>query len=214
MPDCHGHAQRSDPPGEYRPRRRDRIRRRAASTRRHPGRVRHGPVHDPLAAAPPVTSPDTRSCRVTVAEAQCRDFTPYQVTYTPPKGCGDRWSKVVLRLDGKVGDGSSTGSATSASAVSKSSTGRNRHPLSARVDRRLVQSFPLARDSGPPRLRRQADRIRPDIPRWDPQRRPPAPRGGVRGRCSREAERLEPARRRAGVAGPPRGGRERRTRPA
>lgn len=37
-----------------------------------------------------------------VAEAQFRDFTPYRGAYTPPSGCGDRWSKVVLRLDGKV----------------------------------------------------------------------------------------------------------------
>lgn len=58
--------------------------------------------HDPLTAAPPVTRPDAKSCRITLAEAQFRDFTPYRGTYTPPGGCGDRWSKVVLRLDGKV----------------------------------------------------------------------------------------------------------------
>ncbi|MFC4463253.1 peptide-N4-asparagine amidase [Streptomyces xiangluensis] len=58
--------------------------------------------HDPLTAAPPVTRPDAESCEVTVAEAQFRDFTPYKGTYAPPSGCGDRWSKVVLRLDGKV----------------------------------------------------------------------------------------------------------------
>jgi hypothetical protein len=58
--------------------------------------------HDPLTAAPPVTKPATKSCQVTVAEAQFRDFTPYRGTYSPPDGCGDRWSKVVLRLDGKV----------------------------------------------------------------------------------------------------------------
>ncbi|GGK69601.1 hypothetical protein GCM10010094_33360 [Streptomyces flaveus] len=59
--------------------------------------------HDPLTAAPPVTAPDdAKSCDITVAEAQFRDFTPYKGTYTPPRGCGDRWSKVVLRLDGKV----------------------------------------------------------------------------------------------------------------
>ncbi|MFF3331789.1 peptide-N4-asparagine amidase [Streptomyces sp. NPDC002888] len=58
--------------------------------------------HDPITAAPPVTRPAGKSCQVTVAEAQFRDFTPYTGTYTPPKGCGDRWSKVVLRLDGKV----------------------------------------------------------------------------------------------------------------
>ncbi|MFD7707179.1 peptide-N4-asparagine amidase [Streptomyces sp. NPDC059786] len=58
--------------------------------------------HDPLTAAPPVSRPATRSCRVTVAEAQFRDFTPYTGTYAPPSGCGERWSKVVLRLDGKV----------------------------------------------------------------------------------------------------------------
>ncbi|GAA3292049.1 hypothetical protein GCM10020295_10340 [Streptomyces cinereospinus] len=58
--------------------------------------------HDPVTAAPPVTRPDTASCEVTVAEARFRDFTPYQGAYAPPQGCGDRWSKVVLRLDGKV----------------------------------------------------------------------------------------------------------------
>ncbi|WKX14866.1 peptide-N4-asparagine amidase [Streptomyces sp. NL15-2K] len=58
--------------------------------------------HDPLTAAPPVTKPAGKACRVTLAEAQFRDFTPYKGTYTPPEGCGDRWSKVVLRLDGKV----------------------------------------------------------------------------------------------------------------
>ncbi|MEV0184785.1 peptide-N4-asparagine amidase [Streptomyces sp. NPDC050625] len=58
--------------------------------------------HDPVTAAPPVAEPGGTSCRVTLAEAQFRDFTPYKGGYTPPKGCGDRWSKVVLRLDGKV----------------------------------------------------------------------------------------------------------------
>ncbi|MGW7540409.1 peptide-N4-asparagine amidase, partial [Streptomyces sp. NPDC054770] len=59
--------------------------------------------HDPVTAAPPVSVPkDAKSCQVTLAEAQFRDFTPYRGTYTPPQGCGDHWSKVVLRLDGKV----------------------------------------------------------------------------------------------------------------
>ncbi|MGW0562499.1 peptide-N4-asparagine amidase [Streptomyces sp. NPDC003016] len=58
--------------------------------------------HDPVTAAPPVETPDTRSCEVTVARARFRDFTPYKGGYAPPKGCGDRWSKVVLRLEGKV----------------------------------------------------------------------------------------------------------------
>ncbi|WP_236053183.1 peptide-N4-asparagine amidase [Streptomyces musisoli] len=58
--------------------------------------------HDPVTAAPPVDRPHTRSCQVTLADAQFRDFTPYRGGYTPPEGCGDRWSKVVLRLDGKV----------------------------------------------------------------------------------------------------------------
>ncbi|MFF8535717.1 peptide-N4-asparagine amidase [Streptomyces sp. SAS_267] len=58
--------------------------------------------HDPVTAAPPVARPSAPSCEVTVAEAQFRDFTPYTGTYTPPSGCGDRWSKVVLRLEGKV----------------------------------------------------------------------------------------------------------------
>ncbi|NUP17992.1 MAG: peptide-N4-asparagine amidase A [Streptomyces sp.] len=58
--------------------------------------------HDPITAAPPVGRPSGRSCQVTVAEAQFRDFTPYKGAYAPPEGCGDRWSKVVLRMDGKV----------------------------------------------------------------------------------------------------------------
>ncbi|MEU0105537.1 peptide-N4-asparagine amidase [Streptomyces sp. NPDC006251] len=58
--------------------------------------------HDPVTAAPPVERPSGKSCEVTLARAQFRDFTPYRGTYTPPDGCGDRWSKVVLRLDGKV----------------------------------------------------------------------------------------------------------------
>ncbi|MFB0614962.1 peptide-N4-asparagine amidase [Streptomyces sp. AGS-58] len=58
--------------------------------------------HDPVTAAPPVGRPHTRSCRVTLADVRFRDFTPYRGAYTPPEGCGDRWSKVVLRLDGKV----------------------------------------------------------------------------------------------------------------
>ncbi|ANS63493.1 hypothetical protein SLINC_1269 [Streptomyces lincolnensis] len=58
--------------------------------------------HDPLTAAPPVPKPAGPSCRVTLAEARFRDFTPYKGTYAPPRGCGDKWSKVVLRLEGKV----------------------------------------------------------------------------------------------------------------
>ncbi|WP_344540847.1 peptide-N4-asparagine amidase [Streptomyces levis] len=58
--------------------------------------------HDPVTAAPPVERPSGKSCDVTLARAQFRDFTPYRGTYTPPEDCGDRWSKVVLRLDGKV----------------------------------------------------------------------------------------------------------------
>lgn len=59
--------------------------------------------HDPLTPAPPVAHPGTRSCQVTLAEAQFRDFTPYQGSYVPPTGCGTAdWAAVVLRLDGKV----------------------------------------------------------------------------------------------------------------
>ncbi|MFD3680103.1 peptide-N4-asparagine amidase [Streptomyces sp. NPDC058613] len=59
--------------------------------------------HDPLTPGPPVARPATRSCRVTLAEARFRDFTPYRGTYAPPAGCGaDHWAAVVLRLDGKV----------------------------------------------------------------------------------------------------------------
>ncbi|RSS83284.1 peptide-N4-asparagine amidase [Streptomyces sp. WAC06614] len=58
--------------------------------------------HDPLTADPPVERPATRSCQVTVAEAQFRDFTPYTGSYAPPPGCAGPWNRVVLRLDGKV----------------------------------------------------------------------------------------------------------------
>ncbi|QES46866.1 peptide-N4-asparagine amidase A [Streptomyces venezuelae] len=58
--------------------------------------------HDPLTANPPVDRPATRSCTQTLAEAQFRDFTPYQGSYIPPADCGGPWAKVVLRLDGKV----------------------------------------------------------------------------------------------------------------
>ncbi|MET8980678.1 peptide-N4-asparagine amidase [Streptomyces sp. NPDC004539] len=60
--------------------------------------------HDPVTAAPPIAAPHARSCSVTVAQAQFKDFTPYTGTYTPPTACGTpgRWSKVVLRLDGNV----------------------------------------------------------------------------------------------------------------
>ncbi|MFD8419304.1 peptide-N4-asparagine amidase [Streptomyces sp. NPDC059668] len=58
--------------------------------------------HDPLTAAPAISRPATKSCEVTLAEAKFSDFTPYRGTYAPPDGCGDHWSKVVLRLDGKV----------------------------------------------------------------------------------------------------------------
>ncbi|MEV8530610.1 peptide-N4-asparagine amidase [Streptomyces sp. NPDC051211] len=58
--------------------------------------------HDPLTAAPPVDRPATRSCTLTLAEAQFRDFTPYRGSYTPPADCGSHWTKAVLRLDGKV----------------------------------------------------------------------------------------------------------------
>ncbi|WP_338693964.1 peptide-N4-asparagine amidase [Streptomyces sp. Q6] len=58
--------------------------------------------HDPITATPPVEKPRTKACDVTLAAAQFRDFTPYKGSYTPPKGCGDRWSKVVLRLEGAV----------------------------------------------------------------------------------------------------------------
>ncbi|WP_330294405.1 peptide-N4-asparagine amidase [Streptomyces sp. NBC_00503] len=59
--------------------------------------------HDPLTPAPSVAHPATRSCQVTLAEVQFRDFTPYRGSYTPPTGCGTAdWAKVVLRLDGKV----------------------------------------------------------------------------------------------------------------
>ncbi|MER5931894.1 peptide-N4-asparagine amidase [Streptomyces sp. NPDC002054] len=58
--------------------------------------------HDPLTAAPPVDRPATRSCTLTLAEAQFRDFTPYQGSYAPPADCAGPWAKVVLRLDGKV----------------------------------------------------------------------------------------------------------------
>ncbi|MCX4673081.1 peptide-N4-asparagine amidase A [Streptomyces sp. NBC_01381] len=59
--------------------------------------------HDPVTAAPPIEKPHTKSCEVTVAEAQFKDFTPYKGDYAPPEKCGKgNWGKVVLRLDGKV----------------------------------------------------------------------------------------------------------------
>ncbi|MFI1675919.1 peptide-N4-asparagine amidase [Streptomyces sp. NPDC020607] len=59
--------------------------------------------HDPITAAPPVPKTHTKSCEVTVAEAQFKDFTPYKGDYAPPAKCGKgHWGKVVLRLDGKV----------------------------------------------------------------------------------------------------------------
>ncbi|MFG3509703.1 peptide-N4-asparagine amidase [Streptomyces sp. NPDC047821] len=59
--------------------------------------------HDPVTAAPPVPRPaGAPTCDMTLAQARFRDFTPYRGTYTPPEGCGDRWSTVVLRLDGRV----------------------------------------------------------------------------------------------------------------
>ncbi|MGA5037431.1 peptide-N4-asparagine amidase [Streptomyces capoamus] len=58
--------------------------------------------HDPVTAAPPVGRPHTTPCQVTLADVRFRDFTPYRGAYTPPRGCGEHWSKVVLRLDGKV----------------------------------------------------------------------------------------------------------------
>ncbi|MFI5617096.1 peptide-N4-asparagine amidase [Streptomyces sp. NPDC051567] len=59
--------------------------------------------HDPLTVTPPVARPATRSCQVTLAEAQFRDFTPYRGSYAPPTRCGPAdWSTVVLRLDGTV----------------------------------------------------------------------------------------------------------------
>ncbi|MFF4222443.1 peptide-N4-asparagine amidase [Streptomyces abikoensis] len=58
--------------------------------------------HDPITAGPPVATPRTTSCTVTVVDTEFRDYTPYKSTYAPPKRCGDRWNKVVLRLDGAV----------------------------------------------------------------------------------------------------------------
>ncbi|WP_344436398.1 peptide-N4-asparagine amidase [Streptomyces luteosporeus] len=58
--------------------------------------------HDPVTAGPPVATPGTTSCTVTVAETEFRDYTPYKSTYAPPERCGDRWNKVVLRLQGSV----------------------------------------------------------------------------------------------------------------
>ncbi|KUL38881.1 peptide-N4-asparagine amidase A [Streptomyces sp. NRRL F-4489] len=58
--------------------------------------------HDPVTAGPPVSVPDTPSCRVTVADTEFRDYTPYTGTYRPPQACGRHWNKVVLRLEGAV----------------------------------------------------------------------------------------------------------------
>jgi len=60
--------------------------------------------HDPVTAAPPIDTPHTKSCTVTVAQARFKDFTPYTGTYAPPDDCGvpGSWAKVVLRMDGSV----------------------------------------------------------------------------------------------------------------
>ncbi len=58
--------------------------------------------HDPVTAGPPIPTPGTTSCTVTVAETEFRDYTPYKGDYAPPERCGTRWNKVVLRLEGAV----------------------------------------------------------------------------------------------------------------
>ncbi|MDJ0342978.1 peptide-N4-asparagine amidase A [Streptomyces sp. H10-C2] len=60
--------------------------------------------HDPLTAAPPVATPGGRSCTTQIVAAQFKDFTPYTSTYTPPRGCGDHWSKVVRKVAGRQYD--------------------------------------------------------------------------------------------------------------
>ncbi|MFY1826055.1 peptide-N4-asparagine amidase [Myxococcus fulvus] len=57
---------------------------------------------DPRTAAPPVARPPTPSCTVRIVDERFDDFTPFTGTFTPPAECPGPWSKVVLRLEGKV----------------------------------------------------------------------------------------------------------------
>ena len=76
---------------------------------------------DPRTAAPPVEKPAESRARVTLAEAQFRDFTPYKGTYTPPEGCGDRGARWCCAWTARSRACSSTGSAICTSAGSRSS---------------------------------------------------------------------------------------------
>lgn len=57
---------------------------------------------DPQTPDPPVVTPKTTKCSVTIVRHQFKDFVPFTGRYTPPGECRGAWSKVVLRLDGAV----------------------------------------------------------------------------------------------------------------
>ncbi|WP_347350222.1 peptide-N4-asparagine amidase [Intrasporangium sp.] len=57
---------------------------------------------DPMTAEPPVPTPPTSRCSVTIVDHEFRDWSVQHTPYTPPAGCAGPWSKVVLRLDGSV----------------------------------------------------------------------------------------------------------------
>ncbi|RSS49958.1 hypothetical protein EF912_22785, partial [Streptomyces sp. WAC07061] len=103
----------------------------------------------------------TRSCEVTLAEAQFRDFTPYKGTYTPPAGGGG--------ADGGRGAGQGAGGEgerTEQAHDPVSSHGPAVKPLAARRrqgrGRRVARNRRVsARRAGPRRRRRPRTRCRP-----------------------------------------------------
>ncbi len=108
--------------------------------------------HDPMTAAPPVDRPHSTSCRVTLADAQFRDFTPYRGTYTPPEGVR-RPLEQSRPAPGRQGEGAvnTTGSATCTSAGSRSCAPprRSPHPTASRGTWRRT-SPATATPSAPP----------------------------------------------------------------
>ncbi|MCE9669082.1 peptide-N(4)-(N-acetyl-beta-glucosaminyl)asparagine amidase [Myxococcus stipitatus] len=57
---------------------------------------------DPRTAVPGVERPATASCTVRIVDEKFDDFTPFTGAFTPPAECPGPWSKVVLRMEGKV----------------------------------------------------------------------------------------------------------------
>lgn len=55
---------------------------------------------NPATAEPPVARPSTTPCTVTLYDnLPFADYSAKPLSYTPPSGCGTRWSKVVLTVD-------------------------------------------------------------------------------------------------------------------